>query len=131
MSEQPVHHHETGNGRYETSDANFRSIVLAAAGLFGLMLFGLLLSWGAYALFYQHSEDPGAEPKTFTRPDILPPGPVLQADPHDELLVLRSAEDSVLMTYGWVEREEGTARVPINRAMEMMLEKGLPVRTAR
>jgi hypothetical protein len=131
MSEQPAHHHDTGSGRYETSDANFRSIMLAAAGLFGLMVFGLLVSWGAYALFYQHSEDPGAEPKTFTKPDVLPPGPVLQPDPHEELLVLRSAEDSVLMTYGWVDGEKSIARVPISRAMELTLEKGLPSRTAR
>jgi hypothetical protein len=131
MSETPKHHTEQGNGNYETSDADFRNVMLAAAGLLGLMMFGLLLSWGAYELFYQHSEDPGAEPRTFTRPDVLPPGPVLQPDPHQELLVLRNAEDSVLTTYGWVEREAGIARVPISRAMELLLEKGLPVRSTR
>jgi len=120
---------ETGNGNgYETSDADFRNVMLAAAGLFGLMLFGLLLSWGAYELFYQYSGDPGAQPGTFTRPDVLPPGPVLQPDPHAGLLVLRDAEDSVLTTYGWVEQEAGIARVPIGRAMELLIEKGLPVR---
>jgi hypothetical protein len=131
MSETTQHHPERGNGHYESSDANFRNVMLAAAGLFGLMMFGLLLSWGAYELFYQHSADPGAEPKTFTRPDVLPPGPVLQPDPHEELLVLRSAEDSVLTTYGWVEREAGIARVPISRAMELVLKKGLPARPTR
>jgi hypothetical protein len=33
-----------------------------------------------------------------------------------------------LSTYGWVDRQNGTARIPIERAMDIIAEQGLPVR---
>jgi hypothetical protein len=37
-------------------------------------------------------------------------------------------EDAVLTTYGWVDRQSGVVRVPIDVAMQRILEQGLPVR---
>jgi cytochrome c oxidase cbb3-type subunit 3 len=41
---------------------------------------------------------------------------------------LRAAEDAVLHSYGWVDRPAGIVRIPIDRAMEVPAERGLPVR---
>ena len=57
-----------------------------------------------------------------------PPDPVLQVEPALDLLQMRRQDAEVLTTYGWTDRERGLVRVPIERAMELLLEKGLPVR---
>jgi hypothetical protein len=115
---------------HETSDAHFRSVVVSGIGLFGLIIFGLLVSLGLYAYLKKESADPGKHPDTFVevKENAMPPKPRLQSDPHATLVVLRAAEDSALSSYGWVNRESGVARIPIGRAMEIIMKKGLPVR---
>ena len=118
---------------HETSDAHFKSVVISAAGLFGLMIFGLLVSLGLYSIFRKESADPGKHPDTFVelRENMMPPQPRLQSDPHATLLALRAAEDSVLTSYGLVASDSSIARIPIDRAMELLVRKGLPVRPSR
>jgi hypothetical protein len=41
---------------------------------------------------------------------------------------LRQHEDNLLNNYGWVDPKAGVVRVPIDRAMDLVLQKGLPVR---
>ena len=55
-------------------------------------------------------------------------GPRLQADPERDLRELQAADQAVLTSYGWVDRDAGRVRVPIERAMDLILERGLPVR---
>lgn len=52
----------------------------------------------------------------------LPPEPRLQTSPEEDLRELRLEEDEYLNGYGWVDRGAGVARVPIERAMEMLAE---------
>jgi hypothetical protein len=58
----------------------------------------------------------------------LPPGPRLQAAPERDLQELREANEVILDTYGWVDQEDGRVRIPIDQAMDLLLEEGLPVR---
>ena len=37
-------------------------------------------------------------------------------------------EDNELYSYGWVDEKAGTVHIPIDRAMELLVERGLPVR---
>ena len=39
---------------------------------------------------------------------------------------LRAAEDGQLNSYGWVDRYTSVAHIPIDRAMQLILERGLP-----
>ena len=39
---------------------------------------------------------------------------------------LRATEDASLTTYGWVDRDTGVVRIPIERAMDLLAERGLP-----
>jgi hypothetical protein len=41
---------------------------------------------------------------------------------------LRAEHEAALRSYGWVDREAGVVRVPIDVAMKLVLEEGLPVR---
>jgi hypothetical protein len=51
-----------------------------------------------------------------------------QAAPDEALKQLRATEEALLTTYGWADRENGVVRIPIDRAMELLLERGLPAR---
>jgi len=120
--------HEPSPRGHETSDADFKSVLLSGVGLFGLMIAGLLLSAFLYSLYRGMTAQPGAHPDTFTQPNEarLPATPRLQADPHAALVALRRAEDSVLTSYGWNENDSTLVRVPIARAMDALAVRGLP-----
>ena len=57
-----------------------------------------------------------------------PPAPNLQNQPFKDIYLLRQGEAAKLSSYGWVDKEGGITRLPIDRAMEIMLEKGFPAR---
>ena len=57
-----------------------------------------------------------------------PPTPHLQNQPFKDIYTLRQGETEKLGSYGWVDKEGGIARIPIDRAIEVMLEKGFPAR---
>jgi hypothetical protein len=46
----------------------------------------------------------------------------------NNLRSFREREDAALAGYGWVDKNAGTVRIPIERAKELLLERGLPVR---
>jgi hypothetical protein len=58
-----------------------------------------------------------------------PPEPRLQTDPRQDLADMRAKEDDTLTSYGWVDRNAGVVRIPIDQAMKLTLERGLPART--
>ena len=60
----------------------------------------------------------------------MPPDPRLQPDPRAQLQALRAYEKERLSTYGWVDKGAGVAHMPIERAMQLVAERGLPVRPA-
>jgi hypothetical protein len=41
---------------------------------------------------------------------------------------MRAAEDGLLNSYGWVDQEKGIARIPIEDAIQILGQKGLPAR---
>jgi hypothetical protein len=54
------------------------------------------------------------------------PQPQLEVVPGAALARLRKAEETDLTTYGWVDRNSGIVRIPIDRAMHLLLQRGLP-----
>jgi hypothetical protein len=57
-----------------------------------------------------------------------PPAPNLQTQPFRDIYQLRHAEDEKLSSYGWVDKDGGVARIPIDRAIEVMLQRGFTSR---
>lgn len=57
-----------------------------------------------------------------------PPAPRLQAQPFRDVYDLKSAQRSTLNSYGWVDKANGVLHIPIERAMEIAVERGFPVR---
>jgi hypothetical protein len=56
------------------------------------------------------------------------PSPRLQLDDgNQEMVDLHGREDLLLENYSWADKSQGKVRIPIERAMELIAEKGLPV----
>jgi hypothetical protein len=49
----------------------------------------------------------------------------LQVDGLRNLRAMRATEDGLLTSYGWVNREAKTVRIPVERAMDLLVERGL------
>lgn len=117
--------------KHEITDVNFKQLMVTGFGLLGLMIAGLVISWALYVFLKGTTPEPGMNPITFVHPEgsTMPPYPRLQPSPRDSLKLMRNAEDSVLSSYGWVKADSGIVRVPIDRAKELLLKKGLPYQT--
>jgi hypothetical protein len=55
-----------------------------------------------------------------------PSEPRLQVAAPTDLARFRAAEEKILTTYDWADRQAGTVRIPIDRAIQLLLERGLP-----
>lgn len=56
------------------------------------------------------------------------PTPSLQTQPFKDIYMLREDEAKKLQSYGWVDQDGGVVRIPVDRAMEVMLERGFSSR---
>lgn len=63
-------------------------------------------------------------------PPPPPPEPRLEEVPGAQLQQLRAAEDRVLTGTAWVDRQAGIARIPIDRAIDLLVKQPLPARPA-
>ncbi len=52
------------------------------------------------------------------------PAPELQATPLSDLEKLQSAQRARIERYGWIDQSKGLLRIPIKRAMEIVVSKG-------
>jgi hypothetical protein len=66
----------------------------------------------------------------FTQSRQTPSGPMIQATPHLELKDYCAAQVKNVETYSWVDQQRGIVRIPIDRAMDMILQQGLPARAS-
>jgi hypothetical protein len=87
------------------------------------------------AFFYNYLERREAAEKTARYPMSLldaqrplPPPPRLQTYPFQDIKELRQTEVPLLESYEWIDRNAGTVRIPIERAMDVLAERGLPYR---
>src|SRR5215469_8747920 len=57
------------------------------------------------------------------------PEPQLEIDERTELNKVRLSEEDRLSTYDYIDKDAGTVRIPIDRAMDLLVQRGLPTRT--
>ena len=51
-----------------------------------------------------------------------------EASSGEALRQLRAMEEANLTTYGWADRKNGIVHIPIDRAIDLILQRGLPTR---
>lgn len=118
---------DNANPGFELRDTNLRAVLWFTVGLIVLLVIVFILVGQLFDFFnvrqLQQSPPP---PFMLEEAELLPPAPRLQRIPSLELEALRASEDAQLNSYGWVDKEAGIVRLPIERAIELALERGLP-----
>ena len=116
------------NVAHEKTDAEPRAVFRVLLILLlatGLVAAGLVYLTRAL-LAVEQSGDPPPAPLAQS-PGRLPPEPRLQRQPFAEIAAQRAEEQQLLTSYGWADEKAGVVRIPVDRAMELLVERGLPV----
>jgi hypothetical protein len=114
---------------YETRDANVSALLQFAVWM-ALVLLVTLVGIKFTFNYLKKVEPMGEMASPMLKPTdrMLPPSPRLQTQPHQELVDYCTAQQHMVNSYGWVDQPSGVARIPIDRAMDLILERGLPAR---
>ena len=141
MTDEIKHENATGHGGYEHQDLQSSGVLYFYLGLAVVVLICILGLRGLYAYLDHRAKasEPPVNPLITNVPadtrHIAPgypqsafPNPKLEEDERGQLNGIIINEDKDLYSYGWVDEKAGTVRIPIERAMELIAQRGLPVR---
>jgi hypothetical protein len=135
---------------YERSDVRVTGIIVFLTALSIFVAVAGVLAWGMGKLINAHmNREDGPNTKWARSVDVrqlgnLPNNPELQRkvaelaqtfptprvqtdDGNQDVADLHKREDLLLEHYSWVDRSQGKVRIPIERAMELVAERGLAV----
>ena len=134
MSEETKHVQEGFEQQDMTAQSVFAFLISLVAG--GVLVYFVI--WGLYHFMdaRQRSHQPRQSPlvkqvETDTRivsPDEITkfPQPRLERNERVEIQDFRLKEEQTLNSYGWVDEKGGVVRIPIERAMQLVAQRGLP-----
>ena len=124
--------HEPDNPEiaHEESDVNVRAILGFGLALVVAAVIIHVSLWWLQGLYQRQTEraQMQAYPLAAGQQEQLPPSPRLQEHPPQDMRELRDKQQALLNGYGWVNRDAGVARIPIEEAMRIVVERGLPTR---
>jgi len=148
MTDETKPANSTGHGSYERRDIGVAGVLYFLAGLAFAGLIVHFIVTGLFSYLDKQSEaqqtpvsplvanaptDTRHIPKEYTgdyerflKENF--PSPQLEINERNQLDKIRLDEDKTLSTYDYVDQNAGTVRIPIDRAMDLIAERGLPVR---
>jgi len=129
MSNLQSYQSSTDNPGHETTDAKAKPIALFLLGLATAVFLAMLLMAWLLDLFQLQVAQQGPTPPGLTDQEQIPPEPRLQAYPAADLHRLRVREEEQLRSYAWIDEATGIMRIPVDRAMDIIAENGLPNRS--
>ena len=111
---------------HETSDVDLRRIAFWSVGL--IVLVAVTLAFLIWLFGHFNNRENRLGRATAELPAQAPEtaAPRLQLSPRSDLAQMRAAEEKILHSYGWVDKQKGVVRIPIERAMELTAQRGLP-----
>ena len=121
-SNTPKHDHER-------TDWDLRFVFWDAVSLVVCVAVFLAVSWWIFLQF----RDTAANRRLGTARGqaVAPPEPRIQVSPTADLQEMLKREQAILHTYGWIDRSRGVVRIPIDRAMQLIAERGLPAENTK
>ena len=130
-------HVQHPDASYDRSDLGAQGIVSFLIGLAITVVFIHLIVWG-FVRAYTHFEPKAMErTSAIIEPQAVPPqgdpvlrfpAPQLQPDPTADLNKYREAVEQQLNSTGWIDQKAGIAHIPVERAIDLLAQRGLPVR---
>ena len=130
ITKKPQDHDSGENPQvsFERQDVNVFQITAFGIGLLISCVVVVFAMWALFDFLYSREDkvNPANPPAMVKDRPTLPPEPRLQAEPRMELKQLRDDEDQILNNYGWVDPAKGIVRIPIDQAIDIVAQKGLP-----
>jgi hypothetical protein len=111
---------------YERTDASIRGVVIFGIVLFTVIALAMFGMGRLFRFLAVREAGPAPSPLALTRE--IPSLPRLLVNEPADLKELRRTEDALLNSYGWVDQGAGVVRIPIDRAIELLADRGLPAR---
>ena len=154
MSNEIKHVNSNVHGDYERRDITVAGVIYFLIGLGVAIVFVYFVANGIFAYLNQRFEaeqqpvsplvtnapkdtrhippqyktdSEGADYEKYLKAGF--PAPQLEVNERTELNGERLREEDTLSTYGWVDQNAGKVRIPIDRAMDLLAQRGLPVRS--
>jgi hypothetical protein len=152
VTDEP-NHANTSHGSYERRDIGISTVVYFLVGLTVFVFISYVVSKGVFYELDRRSQEqqtPVSPLVTNAPTDTrhLPseyktdakstdyekylqknfPAPQLETDERTQLNNVRLNEEQILSTYGYVDQQAGIVRIPIERAMDLIAQRGLSVR---
>lgn len=114
--------------KFEHSDVDATSLLKYLFWLVVTTAVVVVVLWRLYFVFVaQEAARQPPPPVMKIDPEAMSvPPPNLQTLPSLDLQAFRAREDSVLHSYGWIDQDKGIVRIPIDEAMRILAERGLP-----
>jgi hypothetical protein len=138
MSEETQHDHNSGV-EFEHEDLGARSVFEFLIGVAVMITVASLVVWGMYGYLdkyarrHQPVQNPLVQKAASDTRAVAPtdiekfPQPRLEKNERLEITDFRLQEERALNSYGWVDEKTGVVHIPIERAMQLVAERGLPV----
>ena len=113
--------------RYDMQVAGIVVYVVAMTVFFAIAVTLMLFGTGTVTEAHAATSDNRELKNKLT--ELTQPLPNPQAHPEDtneDIAVLHAREGLMLDNYSWVDREHGKVRIPIERALKLVAQRGLP-----
>jgi len=143
MNEELNHGHAGHETSFEREDLSTRGVFVFMIGLaiVGLVIYFIIVGMYKFLDQYEHAQMTTASPlvTTTTGPqsrvvtrDYMEKfkengQPMLESDERGQFKDFLLKQEQQLNSYGWVDKDAGVAHIPIEHAMDLIVEKGLPV----
>ena len=110
---------------YEKVDISPSAVTRLGLVLVVSILAAVALSFGFFLQLRsrQAEAEPPRPPMAIREVGRVPPEPRLQTTPRSDLRASRARQEELVGAYGWLDREAGTVRIPIEEAMRIYLER--------
>lgn len=144
MSNEAMHHVQPGGPEFEREDMSPKAV-------YGFLVVLVILCVGAYFVidgFYSYMDSYSRKHQPALNPLVVAtqpsdqrdashkaveeeikntfPQPRLEENERSEIFDFNLKEEQKLHSYGWVDQNAGVVRIPIDRAMELIAQRGLP-----
>src|SRR3954470_5733119 len=123
--EYPIPDQNLPENRHEHRDVNVWAVYKFGIALAVLCVVAMGLLYGMYVFFLDREGGALGRGEANVAQRNLPPTPRLQAKPITDLKEIRAAEEKTLNGYGWVDQKSGVAHIPVDRAIDLLAQRGL------
>lgn len=112
---------------FERTDISARGVLITGASVLGGLWVLCGVVYLCFVLLAHHRAEVSPPPLPIEEHgNPMPPEPRLQNSPRQDLKAMRTREDWELNHYSWVDKGKGTVAIPIERAIEIVAQRGIP-----